>query len=460
MNFEIGNLGLIKNATVNVSDFTIICGKNNTGKSYLTHSFYGALDFVRGIDWLTIEDAAMKELCDTGTCSIDIMAVVRSAVKPLSAVYNEALINVMPKFLGATKNVCKKGFYVNLQILQQTVDKIDATVSNIEYEFPVRFHEGYSLIVKKERKSSLLTIRYVPGETRFNVQSGVSLKMPASIVANAQWVVSVLVRTRLPRPFIIGSERTGVSVFRNEFNFFRAIAFDKGIVADNVNQLRERLMMRDYPIAIKKDMEFSLQLQSAVKEPGFLSKKEAFVSAFKEIVGGTYSVDTDTGLVSFNPNGSGDKLSITESSSSVRSLCELYFYAMYIARRGDVLILDEPEMNLHPESQRKLARLLAMLPKYNIRVFVTTHSDYIIREVNALVRLAQMDEPSQGLVLKKYGYDKMSLLDRMRVNIYVVNNGVVDKVDFDESVRGFMVPSFDATIESFNQMYSLIQELD
>ena len=55
-------------------------------------------------------------------------------------------------------------------------------------------------------------------------------------------------------------------------------------------------------------------------------------------------------------------------------------------------MIDEPELNLHPDNQRRIARLLARLVNLGIKVFITTHSSYIIKELNTLIMLNR-DEP-------------------------------------------------------------------
>jgi predicted ATPase len=42
------------------------------------------------------------------------------------------------------------------------------------------------------------------------------------------------------------------------------------------------------------------------------------------------------------------------------------------------IFIDEPELNLHPENQRLITQVLANLVNIGIKVFITTHSDYII----------------------------------------------------------------------------------
>lgn len=75
------------------------------------------------------------------------------------------------------------------------------------------------------------------------------------------------------------------------------------------------------------------------------------------------------------------------SSSATKSLIELFFYIQHSAQKDDLLIIDEPELNLHPDNHMKIARLLAHLLNKGINIFITTHSDYLVKEINNLIRL-------------------------------------------------------------------------
>lgn len=48
-----------------------------------------------------------------------------------------------------------------------------------------------------------------------------------------------------------------------------------------------------------------------------------------------------------------------------------------VLRKKSVLILDEPEINLHPEWQTEYARIIVMLQKeLELYVVITTHSPF------------------------------------------------------------------------------------
>lgn len=48
MKVKLKSVGMLDEAKFEVGDLTIICGENNTGKTYATYSLYGYLDFING----------------------------------------------------------------------------------------------------------------------------------------------------------------------------------------------------------------------------------------------------------------------------------------------------------------------------------------------------------------------------------------------------------------------------
>ena len=132
------------------------------------------------------------------------------------------------------------------------------------------------------------------------------------------------------------------------------------------------------------------------------------------------------------------------------------------------MVIDEPELNLHPENQRKIARLFARLVNLGIRVFITTHSDYIIKEFNTLVMFNQKLEHLSSL-LDHEGYSKAELLEADKIRSYMATEA---KVLLDGGRRrtncltlvpaevtqsgGIEMQSFDITIEEMNRIQDAI----
>lgn len=98
------------------------------------------------------------------------------------------------------------------------------------------------------------------------------------------------------------------------------------------------------------------------------------------------------------------------SSSIVKTMASLVIYLRHIARIGDVLIIDEPEMNFHPDVQVVLARIFAILATRGLRIVVSTHSDYIIRELNNLIMADAIYSRGDESPINELGYQKDMLL--------------------------------------------------
>ena len=131
-------------------------------------------------------------------------------------------------------------------------------------------------------------------------------------------------------------------------------------------------------------------------------------------------------------------------------------------------MIDEPELNLHPANQRRLARLLARLVNAGIRVFVTTHSDYIIKEFNTLIMLNNADANLEA-VRKRYHYTAEDSLAPERVRVYMLREDMALKSGNQRKTKartlceapisptlGIEVASFDDTIEEMNAIQEAI----
>ena len=144
------------------------------------------------------------------------------------------------------------------------------------------------------------------------------------------------------------------------------------------------------------------------------------------------------------------------------------FYVRHLAKEGDLLIIDEPELNLHPKNQRKLARLLVDLTNCGISVFITTHSDYIVREISNIIMLSQDGEKLKNIA-KKYGYSEETKIKAEDVKIYTAKKeknlfpgelrSKVCRTLFPISVsneKGIEDSAFDDEIDEMNQIYDAI----
>ena len=106
----------------------------------------------------------------------------------------------------------------------------------------------------------------------------------------------------------------------------------------------------NYPLPVLVNIDFVRRLEATAKEISFIARKHGdLLVEFADMIGGDYEV-TDNGTIHFIPTIGRHALPMEESSSAVRSLLIIGFYLRHVARPGDLLIVDEPELNLHPRN--------------------------------------------------------------------------------------------------------------
>ena len=62
MKFNFKNFGYIDEGSIELSDLTILCGPNNSGKTYTSYSIYGFLKYFRNLVDFSISDELLDRL--------------------------------------------------------------------------------------------------------------------------------------------------------------------------------------------------------------------------------------------------------------------------------------------------------------------------------------------------------------------------------------------------------------
>lgn len=65
--------------------------------------------------------------------------------------------------------------------------------------------------------------------------------------------------------------------------------------------------------------------------------------------------------------------------------------ALVSAKRGDIIIVENPEAHIHPAGQRKLGELIGQVGQSGVQVIVETHSDHIMNGIRVAVRKGVLD---------------------------------------------------------------------
>ena len=108
------------------------------------------------------------------------------------------------------------------------------------------------------------------------------------------------------------------------------------------------------------------------------------------------------------------------TSSMVKELTGLVLYFKYLAVDNGLLIIDEPEMNLHPEAQVKLLEILTMAVNRGLKIIITTHSPYITDQLTNLMECYIVKDKIKDEDLKKYIFtgQKEAIISSEKVGVY------------------------------------------
>lgn len=462
MEVLIKNLGTLKQAKFTLGDLTVICGCNNTGKTYATYALFGFLYAWREMFSIEINSSKVDQLLMDGVIHLDVQEYAKQSEQMIAngcQAYTKQLSRI---FAAPTDRFKESEFRVRLDV--QDIENICVRSS---YERQISAAKTDIFLITKPQESSELIVTLLAEKEKIKIPPNILRE----IISDA--LKDVLFSHLIPKPFIASAERTGAAIFCKELNFARnRLLEEMSQAGKKVNPINPMELLfkvyQDYALPVEKNVDFTRQLESIVKKNSFIAEEYPdLLEDFADIIGGEYMVTRNDELY-YVPKGKRIKLSMDESSSAVRSLLDIGFYLRHEAERGDLLMIDEPELNLHPENQRRVARLFARLINLGIKVFMTTHSDYIVKELNTLIMLNH-DKPYLKEIIKNEGYRREELISVEKIKVYIAEEASITlegkkrrakyhtltPADIDPEL-GIEARSFDTTIETMNRIQEAI----
>jgi len=414
MKIELSNLGALQQAEFELGDMTIICGSNNTGKTYATYATYGFLRFWNEAYVVPVNMSYINQLFENSSVKIPLAEFRKDRnvyLKAASEQYSEQLYIV---FAGNEKYFEHSSF----SIMLEEPDKCP----EVELERNFGTEKKRLFKISKSKNNDFMEVSLLLQDEESNLDKNAVKKT----IGNA--VKDILFGHLFPETFIASAERTGAAIFRKELNFARNRLLEEVGQGQEINPLDLiNKVYSDYALPVKHNVDFTRKLEDMSKTESYIAKKHPeLLEHFEDILGGTYKVTNNDELY-FIPNANKSvRLTMDESSSAVRSLLDIGFYLKHAATEGDLLMIDEPELNLHPQNQRKIARLFACLVNSGLRVFITTHSDYIIKELNTLIML-NSDEQYIKKIIEKENYRKSEIMSPEQIKVYIAKKASVKK---------------------------------
>lgn len=455
MTFHFRNIGPIKEADIELGKLTIIAGRNNTGKTYLAYTMYGLLQERTG--WpggrgVFRNSGAPRAANLGGVEPLDVAGIAASLAADGHAVRNVDRATLSKERRAIARRVDTR-FSAHLVRRVLRASDGDFQDARVGVEWSDAFPQSVAPITARAGGVGAIVIGFDGAAVSFRAEDS-RIRSPVFYQRGVETAYTHLLLSSLPTPFVLTAERFGISLFHRELDFHKNRLVQLLQESDQRDAkgndypfwLIDRATSR-YATPIQDNIDYTRSLPDIRKESSEIKEWRLF-TGIKDMMDGDYRISHgEVRFVSRRSKGDRFDLPLHQASSSVRGLSDLYFYLRHAANRDHLLIVDEPESHLDTENQVQFAHLLSRIVKSGIRVLITTHSDYIVKEINNLLMLGRLN--LSRVQRRKVGYREDVGLDGEDVQAYVADGGGLRRCRAD--AYGLDFPVFDTTIDSINE---------
>ena len=458
MKITIDNFGPIHHCEFDLDkDFHLIVGENNVGKSYAMKIIYIIIKYAYNLNQMDYSE-------------MDKLIVFKSEGKLIE----QSNIKLIVEDL--IKSILNKSFVKNLRTSLIGTFEGSGVLLN-------QFSDKSSCI-KLDIESSIATLGIIENQLEmqsFNFKNEVSLEQGKYSGSKSSNKIIVYYEYNYA-----GSKITDVSNFvkRSVSDFYLEVLDQIGgfdYIPASRSGLYQALSSFGQIIAeLSKSRYF---LTSKIELPGIpeplsdyfinlsninIENENDASSAFgkiaeqieREILKGKVNYDPKTKLLIFVPDNTRLELELSTTSSMISELSPIVSYLRYSLLeptlhkalqlpknklRKRMVIIEEPEAHLHPEVQIKLAEVFAALIRSGVKIFITSHSNYIFNKVNNLILGKKIDismieasvfkmteNGSEGLILNidELGIDDENFIDSAE-QLYNEKAELIQKLNAD-----------------------------
>ena len=197
---------------------------------------------------------------------------------------------------------------------------------------------------------------------RWGIRSSYYLPAARSGIMQSHGVIATALIKRATR---IGLDRLEVSTF-------------SGMIGDFLEQIVQYKERKGSSSSIRRVAE---QLETELLE-GKIEVKRPTPEAYPEFL--------------YRPDQAEEALRMSHSSAMVSELAPLVLFLRGVIGGDDLLIIEEPESHLHPGAQTKIAQTLARLVRAGVRVLITTHSNWLLKQIGNLIREGELRKQGES----------------------------------------------------------------
>ena len=433
------NLGPIESGEIDFNDLkgiNLIIGENNTGKTYLSNLLYSYFKVRQR------QDLKMKEVFDI------------NFKKELSNLDYETIKHYFEKkYESEIKNILPQIFHTSKDIFKDFEIEVDLSDEILEF----KKLDDYTIICFREMKKTI-KLKKMQNKIEYIIEDYDENKGKRYTTYKAK------IQEEDAKQFIFGYF-LHIKFFQKIYNFHSfpaersgAVLFYKQLLEERSDVLRELELGNSENIG--KISRYSEPVNDYVKFLSSISDRSKGVTEvdiyrkldteLKEILGGEVIIDSESNIMfKIDTN---QIIDLGMVSSTVKTLAGFYLYLKYFAMERDIIFIDEIELNLHPENQRKIMKLINYLSKQGIKFIISTHSPVITQEMNNMIMFEKCKDKIDDEIIKEYFIDRENYgLRQEDVNIYFLNNKTIEQAEFGED--GVITETFNEVLGEIDNLY-------
>ena len=365
MKLSIRNVGKLKEADVEINGITVIAGENNTGKSTIGKVLFSIFQSLYKLD-----DQIIREKRNTIKHNLELLYVHATG----SFFNNVEFKEIIDKIL-------IEGSKYDIEILKNKIlEFISNNSEKTKNEIPEEPVKRIFDLLKIPKKSFVLAILNRNFSNEFNNQI---TNIYTELVGNIKLKIQ-------DKESFLSIENNIIKEIKNEHFLNTEIVYidDPFILDDLTDELfvRNAIKNTDYNTIYnhKNYLKYKLiqKKGSLVDEIILNSKLEKFYLKLNELFEGDIIL-SNRGNYVYRRKNKGNELNLINLSAGLKSFAVLkMLFINNTLQENGTIILDEPEIHLHPEWQIKFAELIVLLQKeFKMHILLTTHSPYFLKAI-------------------------------------------------------------------------------
>lgn len=404
MKLYLENIGKISHADIEIKGITVIAGENNTGKSTVGkvlfsvfESFHTSNKGLRDIrvrllaqdlqvkfseefdGWYEIQykQFARKLIAMNKTGEVDLRYLSKeinnNITYPFSKINGDEIdtsIKISDKFVKEIKDLLDRYCYISDEKIYSSI---------LQASFKSEFDSQIcNLFNQKNEKSSIRLIntkdKYISIVLRNNIVEYIS-KTIASLVNEALYIDDPAVLDNSMIHFLFGSD------------------FNRRIVQSHKRMLMRKLLKENHQ-----------NIESAFNDVLVNERLEKIIEKINQICEGSLFYNESNGF-SYYENNLNIKLHSNNLSAGLKTFAIIKTLLLNGSiKENDIIILDEPEVHLHPEWQILLAEIIVLLhDEFKIHVLLTTHSPYFLEAIEVYAQKYHVDDKCRYYLAENVG---------------------------------------------------------